>query len=232
MINKENILFCLVGLFAGLFIGFVLANSVNRSAGVTAGIPSGMPASGMLPSGHPPTGGDGSSIPEVTAAIEAARNQPDNYEAQIKAAELYYQIQRFDGAIEFLKRATELKPDDYTTVVNLGNAYFDAAKYEEAEKTYTAALEKKPEDVDVRTDLGLTFAFRPQPNYDRAIQEFNKVLEKAPNHILALQNLVVAFTKKGDAAKANEALARLESVDPGNVALQKLREDISGIPAN
>ncbi|HBE82814.1 MAG TPA: tetratricopeptide repeat protein [Pyrinomonadaceae bacterium] len=227
MINKENVLFCLVGLFAGAIIGFMFANSVNQSAALTAINPAAVSAN--MPAGHPPTGTQGGSIPEVQAAIEKARAEPNNFEAQIKAAEMYYQIQRFEGAVEFLKQAAKLKPDDLDTIINLGNAYFDSGKYEDAEKSYTAALAKKPDDLNVRTDLGLTFVFRPQPDYDRAIKEFNTALEKEPNHVQALQNLTIAFTKKGDSAKATAALQRLEAVEPSNTAIAKLKEEIDKI---
>ncbi|CAN5768814.1 hypothetical protein BH24ACI3_BH24ACI3_12510 [soil metagenome] len=236
MINKENILFCIVGLLVGLIVGFMFANSVNQSAlfPPNPAMP-GTLASGAsnMPPGHPATGAPGQtgSIPEVQAAIEKARAEPDNFDAQIKAAEMFYQIQRFDGSIEFLERASKLKPDDFDTMVNLGNAYFDSGKYENAEKTYAAALVKKPDDLNVRTDLGLTFVFRSEPNYDRAVEEFNKALENEPNHLQALQNLTVAYTKKGDSAKASETLARLEGVDATNSAIAKLREDITKMGA-
>jgi len=230
MINKENVLFGMVGLLAGLIIGFMFANSVNQGAGLG----SAAVQNSNLPAGHPDisgsTGGPpGGSIAEVQAAIDQARNDPNNFDAQIKAAELYYQIQRFEGAVEFLKRANELKPDDHGVIVQLANAYFDSGKYEDAEKWYTTALQKKPDDANVRTDLALTFAFRSAPNYDRAIQEFKKALEIDPNHVLALQNLTVAYSKKGDGANARATLAKLESIDPTNNAIQKLRE---GLPAN
>ena len=140
-------------------------------------------------------------------------------------------LQRFDGAIEFLKRANQLKPDNREVIVHLGNAYFDAGKYEEAEKWYTSALIKKADDVDVRTDLGLTFVFRDKPNYDKAIQEFQRSMELNPNHLQTLQNMTVAYTKKGDAAKANDTLAKLEGIDPANDSVKKLREDIQKIAA-
>ena len=236
--TKENILLIVIGLLAGFMIGFFFANSVNQGALVPAASTAvstqgaSMPPGSTLPEGHPAVpgsggaGGGGGAIPEVQAAIEKARQNPTDFDAQMKAAELYYQIQRFEGAIEFLKKATEIRPDDYGALVQLGNAYFDSNKYEDAEKAYTKALAKKPDDVDVRTDLGLTFVFRDEPNYDRAIQEFNKVLEQNPNHIQALQNLTVAYTKKPDAAKASATLARLESVDPTNASIPKLKEEI------
>ena len=230
--TKDNILFGVVGLLVGLIIGFLFTNSVNQrmAATGTATAPVTQNAN-TLPEGHPDIANSsgapmGGMQPEVQAAIEDARKQPDNFDAQVKAAELYYQIQRFDGAIEFLKKANQLKPDNYEVIVHLGNANFDGDHYQEAEKWYTAALAKKPDDVNVRTDLGLTFILRDPPNYDRAIQEFQRSLETDPNHIQTLQNLTVAYTKKGDAAKANATLTKLESVDAGNAAIPKLREDI------
>ena len=94
------------------------------------------------------------------------------------------------------------------------------------EKTYTKALAKKTDDLGVRTDLGLTFVFREPPNHDRAIQEFRRVLDVDQNHIQALQNLTVAYTRKPDKANATATLARLEQVDAANNAIPKLREEI------
>jgi len=228
--TKENFLFAIIGVLAGFMIGFFFANSVNQGS-MPAAQP-GMPQSAAgLPSGHPavPGAGGGGAIPEVQAAIDKAKQNPTDFDAQMKAAELYYQIQRFDGAVEFLKKANELQPDNYDVIVNLGNAYFDAARYDDAEKAYAKALVKKPDDLDVRTDLGLTFVFRNDPNYDRAIQEFKRVLDADANHVQALQNLTVAYTKKSDKANAGSTLARLEQVDAANSAIPKLREEIQKI---
>jgi tetratricopeptide (TPR) repeat protein len=223
--NKENFLFGIIGLLLGCIVGFMFANSVNQNAVKT--VPAAMNPSAAVPPGHPEiNGGAGAMQPQIQALIEKAKAEPNNFEAQIKAAEVHYQIQRYDGAIEFLKRANQLKPDDYETIVNLGNSYYDASQYEDADKWYSAALARKPDDVNVRTDLGLTFIFRQPPNYDRAVQEFSRSLEKEPNHPQTLQNLTVAYTKKGDAAKAKETLARLESLDATNSAISKLRDDI------
>jgi tetratricopeptide (TPR) repeat protein len=90
---------------------------------------------------------------EVTAQLEKARSDPKNFEAQLKAAELYYQIQRYDPAIEFLLKANQLKPDDYQTVAALGLVNLDAGHYDVAEKWYRAASLKKSDDVAVLAGL-------------------------------------------------------------------------------
>ena len=234
MITKDNILFGIVGLLVGLIVGFMFTNSINQSYGSgPSSASTAMRQNANLPEGHPDLGGqqggqNGGAIPEVQAAIEKARSEPDNFDAQMKAAELFYQIQRFEGAIEFLTNANKLKPTDYGVMVQLANANFDSNKYEEAEKWYSTALAKKPDDVNVRTDLGLTFVFRDPPNYDRGIQEFKRSLEIDPKHIQTLQNLTVAYTKKGNIDDAKSTLAKLEAIDPSNEAIAKLREGLSG----
>lgn len=233
--NKENVLFGVVGLLAGLIIGFMFANSVNQGGAAGSTAATAMKANSNMPPDHPsippgttmPGGTQGAMQPEVTAAIEKAKQSPDDFDAQIKAAEMFYQIDRLDEAIKYLAAANKLRPDEREVIVHLGNANFDSDKYEEAEKWYTAALAKKADDINVRTDLGLTFMFRKQPNYDRAIEEFNRSLEIDPNHVQTLQNLTVAFTKKGDTAKANATVARLEGLDPKNTSLAKLKDDIT-----
>jgi tetratricopeptide (TPR) repeat protein len=240
--TKDNILFGIVGLLAGLIIGFFVTNSLNKQQGFGAVAASPVTAgqTGNLPPGHPevPAGSNpanpagqpmGPNSAEVQAAIDKAKSEPDNFDAQVKAAEFYYQIQRFDGAIEFLTKANKLKPDDYDTIVHLGNASFDSDKYDDADKWYSLALSKKPDDVDVRTDYGLTYMFREPANYDRAIQEFKRSLETDANHVQTLQNLTVAYTKKGDAANASATLAKLSAADKSNPAIAKLQSDINAI---
>lgn len=232
--NKENILFGIVGLLLGLIIGFYFANSVNKGALTMATATTQQPGGGNLPPGHPSVDGNNGtgSMPETQAVIDKAKQNPNDFEAQMKAAEMYYQIQRFDGAIEYLRKANQLQPDNYEVLVSLGNANFDSDKYEEAEKWYQSALTKKPDDLEVRTDMGLTFIFRDKPIYDRAIDEFNRVLAANPNHEQALQNLTVAYTKKGDATRAKATFDRLSKANPSNNAISKLSEDIANIPKN
>jgi tetratricopeptide (TPR) repeat protein len=225
--TKENILYIVIGLLAGFMIGFFFANSVNQGAMMSAS-PAAVgtqPGSGALPAGHPAVPGGGSPA-EIQAAIDKARQDPTDFEAQMKAAELYYQIQRFDAAIDFLKKANELQPDNYEVLVNLGHANFDAAKYDEAEKIYTKALGNKPDDLGIRTDLGMTFVLRASPDHDRGIQEFKRVLDTDPGYVQALQGLTLAYARKSDKANASATLARLEQTDATNTAIPKLREEI------
>lgn len=227
--NKDSILVGIIGLLIGLIVGFMFANSINQRGNV-ATAPQSAQQNAALPPDHPPitsnTQPAGPDMATVQDAINLAKSDQNNFAAQMKAADYAYQVQRFDDAIQFLKRANQLQPDNYETIVQLGNVNFDANRFEEAEKWYTAALQKKADDVNVRTDLGLTFLLREPANLDRAITEFRTSLERDPKHLQTLQNLTVAWTRKGDATEARMVLAKLEEVSPGNPAITTLRADV------
>ena len=135
-----------------------------------------------LPSDHPPVdgqnaGGNPDAVrAQVTADIEKARNEPKNFDAQVKAAELFYSIGRFDQAIEFLLKANQLKPTDYNTVVTLAIVNLDAKHYEPAEKWYRAALTMKKDDVVVLAGLAeATLQKRDAKGGEEAIAMLEKV---------------------------------------------------------
>ena len=230
--TKDNVLFVITGLLLGFIIGFMFANTANQRVSAMPGaqVAQQNPA---LPPNHPPInpgdtppGDQGPAMADVQAALKLAKDQPGNFEAQMKAAESFYQIQRFDEAIEYLKRANQIKPDAYEPVVNLGNVYFDSGRYEDAEEWYTEALKIKPDDINVRTDLGLTFFLRTPPDIERAIKEYRASLERDPRHEQTLQNMVAALTRIGNVKEAEEMIARLGEVNPSNQALSKLRSDL------
>jgi tetratricopeptide (TPR) repeat protein len=226
--TKDNVLFAVIGLLLGLIIGFMGANRLNRSgaelAPPAAAASNSAIQSGVLPPDHPPTGSTGPAAqpqgaqPQVTAAIEKARNEPNNFEAQMAAGDLYYQIKSLDGAQKFYEAANKLKPAETETLVKLGNVNFDLEKFEEAAKWYEQALKKDPSQVSVRTDYGLTFFLRKPIDIDRAIKEYQTSLSIDPNHEITLQNLIVAYREKGDTESARATLERLTKVNPNNPA--------------
>lgn len=234
--KKESIMLGVLGLIMGLVIGFMGANSLNRSqAGQIAQAPTASSSTTAsnpnLPADHPPIGTGGTTATDqpasgapqtqVTAAIDKAKAQPNDYEAQMTAADLYYQIQRFEDAAKFYEIAAKLKPGESEPMIKAGNAYFDGEKYELAEKWYMQALQKNPKDINVRTDLGLTFFLRTPRDIDRAIKEYKTSLEADPNHEITLQNLALAYTENGDKESLVKTLERLKKVNPNNPVIKK-----------
>jgi tetratricopeptide (TPR) repeat protein len=193
--SRENLLFSVIGLLLGFIVGFIFASTLSQRSGAPA--PATVAGSQNLPADHPPIGANATSgnpqgmQAEVTESLERARKEPNNFEAQLKAAELYYQIQRYDQAVEYLLKANQLRPDDYQTVVNLGLVNLDAGHYEAAEKWYRAALLKKSDDPPV------------------------------------VAGLCAATLGKGDAKAAEQAIAKLEKIDPNSQDLPQFRDKLA-----
>ena len=193
--SRENLLFGIIGILLGFIVGFMFASSMSQKT-QQAQLAS---AAQTMPADHPPVGAQNPSgnpdevRAQVTESIEKARKEPNNFDAQVKAAELYYQIQRYDQAIEFLLKANQLNPTDYRTVVILGMVNLDAGHYDTAEKWYRAAMKMKGDDIMVAAGLA------------------------------------EATLQKGDAKGAEEAIGKVEKIDPNNQDLTRFREKLASL---
>jgi tetratricopeptide (TPR) repeat protein len=242
---KQKFLFILLGVFIGFVGGFTFANSVNRSeatqgtraaaAVAGGGAANSARADGTTQGGaHPPTAAlpsnavkeqGGGMQQDVQAALERAKREPNDFDAQQQAAEMYYLIQRYEPALGYLQRAHELRPDSYEIITRLGNVNFYLERYDKAGEWYTQALAARADDAGVRSDLGLTYYLRG--DIDRAIAEYKQTLTREPQHEQALQNLTIALRDKKNLIEARQTLARLEAAHPQNESLARLRESLS-----
>jgi len=186
--TRDNLLFAIIGILIGFIIGFLLANSIlTREAALRAAPLSAAQQSGNLPPNHPPVaggdqqGGDGQQIfTQVQEAMKQAREQPENFEAQLTAAELEYKIQRYDQAIEYLLIANKLKPADQSVLFNLAVTNLDAGHYDAAEKWYKVALLKKPNDIPLVD--GYCFALLGKGDAKGAEEVMNKLEKLDPTN--------------------------------------------------
>ncbi len=175
--SRENLLFAIIGILLGFIVGFMFASSMAQKTAMQQTAAS----SQTLPADHPPVGGQNAPDPqkmreEVAASLEKARNEPKNFDAQIKAAALYYQIQRYDQAIEFLLKANQIQPTDYQTVATLGMVNLDAGHYDQAEKWYRAAMKMKSGDTMVLAGLAaVTLEMGDAKAAEEAIAQLEKV---------------------------------------------------------
>lgn len=245
----RNILFCGAGIVLGFIIGFLAANSMARTlvppqANTIASAPAAPgsappldPAQGdTLPPNHPSIDGNATgSTPAATSAqaqksMEDADRNPKDFDRQMAAAVVFYQMESMDKASLYLQRALALKPDDPDALTGMGHTKFDSGDYTGAASFYERVLTQRPNDADVRTDLGNTYFRRTPPDYDRAIAEYRKALQVEPSHELALQRLAAAAIFKRDKATAREQLDKLASVNPDSPALKTLRENLDAMP--
>ena len=199
--TRENLLFAIIGLLFGFIVGFMFASTLSQRTGPAAAVAGNQ----NLPANHPPIQPGESKNPQqvfadVQAAISKARSEPNNFDAQMNAAELYYQIQRFDQAIEFLLKANELKPDNFDTIVALGQVNLDAEHYDAADKWNKAALLKRPGEARILASLA--FSALKRGNANEAEQAIANLAKYDPgNQDLPQFRDELATLKSGNKAK-------------------------------
>jgi Flp pilus assembly protein TadD len=185
--TRDNLLFGIIGILLGFIAGFLLAGNITqREAAMRANPQSAQ--SGQLPANHPPIGGDQGTTGEggqqmlasVQTAMKQARENPNDFDAQVTAAKLEYQIGRYDQAIEYLLAANKIKPTDFDTLAMLGVANLDASHFDASEKWYKAALAIKPNDMP--TVDGLCATLLSKGDAKGAEEQINKLAKIDPNN--------------------------------------------------
>jgi tetratricopeptide (TPR) repeat protein len=242
-VNKNNILFGIIGLLAGFMIGFFFANSINHAP--TGAKPAQANAKAPAQNSNQQNaqaGADSETLSEdeVRRAIAAGDEKANDLELQRKLGLYLYRYASYTqdarylpDVARFLKRAYDANPNDRDLTVTLGNVYFDLAqkndpaRFAEARVYYLKALEMKANDADVRTDLGLTYYFGKPSDPQKAIAEYRKSLAVDPKHEATLQNLAAALIVTGNHAEAEKRIAELQTVNPENAALSDLRAQLA-----
>ncbi len=218
---QRSYIFGIAGLIIGLAIGFFGANSLNRNAAVS------QTAAASSPANRSDVATTSQPQPDVAEMLEKAGTEPQNFAVQMRTGDMYSRIGRFEQAIEFYSKGIALKPEDFNANVVLANAYFDSGQFDKAADFYTKALAINPADLNARTDLGATLVERPDPDYVRAVAEFNSVLSVDPKHALSLYYLGIAQSRSGNPGEAQKTLSRLESSDPNSDLVSRLRQNLA-----
>ena len=240
--NKNSVLFIILGILSGFTIGFIVANKLNSAEMATLRSQSAAQPKAANSSNQSQSPDDQSlSGDELKAKIAEADKNPTNlsYQKNLGISLYRYASMKQDQdllneSIRILARANSIDAKDFDVLVALGNAHFDIgffkkdlASFEKARELYGKALEVKPGDADVRTDLGISYFVQEPPAYDKAVAELQQVLAANPKQDRAMQFLVQTYAKQGKIAEAEKALEKIVELNPSNPAIADMRLLIS-----
>ncbi|MEA2603463.1 MAG: hypothetical protein QOF89_4455 [Acidobacteriota bacterium] len=207
--NRDNLLFATIGILVGFIAGY-LVHEVMATRQPPRLTPE-MRAQIVVPGGE-----QGGPAPEGDAGAAPAAD-PGASQAAAGAGGPGPAMQ----AIQELKDYVDKNPKDAQAVRKLADLNFDIRNWQRAQELYRHYLELKPNDPDVLTDLGISF--RETKEYDQALRHFQEAQKAAPDHWQAYYNQVVVLAfdlKKLD--EANQVLAKLQQMQPGNPDVEKL----------
>jgi tetratricopeptide (TPR) repeat protein len=84
---------------------------------------------------------------------------------------------------------------------------------------WTAAVQANPGDATAR--LNLAYAYQQDQQYDRALAEYDRVLQQRPKDTAALYNKGVIYMTTGQSKKGEAALWDVLKIDPGHALAAK-----------
>jgi tetratricopeptide (TPR) repeat protein len=173
---------------------------------------------------------------QVAGMLEAAKNNPKDFSAQIRAAEAYYQIQQFKETAQYLDRAYQASPTEFDKQ-GLGAYEFTIQQnlseknYAQADIWFGRALKSNSENVDLLVSYGESYVKREPPQPDRAIENMRQALKIDPKNAHAMGHLVEAYALKKDIRSAEDALNKLKESNPDNERISRLQTMLADLKA-
>lgn len=160
---------------------------------------------------------NGAMADEALANLEKARDyDPKNPDVYYAIADVYDSLKHNpDTAIQYLRKAIEVKSDFAKAYRYLGGVYLEKKDDAEAIKQLLKAIELDPKYLAAYLDLAAIY--RDQKNYLDAIKYLNKAIDLAPTDLHPYKELAKVYEAQGKNDDAvhyyEEALNRIDAND-------------------
>lgn len=128
---------------------------------------------------------------------------------------LYTVTRKYEDGIAEGKRAIELSPNEANAYAHLSRTLHYAGRYKESISLIEKALRLDPIPPNWFF-LCLGSSYQLIGEYDKAIEQFKKILYRGPNDLLTNIRLVAAYTQLGQEEEARDATKALLKIAPKN----------------
>ncbi|HED14161.1 MAG TPA: tetratricopeptide repeat protein [Gammaproteobacteria bacterium] len=143
---------------------------------------------------------------------------PNNAQLLYTLAQVCYELQKSDEAIDFMERACRLDPDNPDLRYSLGALLSEVNQQQVAIDHYQAILGRHPDHIDAL--LGLGIIYTGQNRFSEAIACYERILQSNSNNLMAHYNLGLSMMNIGQVERASECFNRALAIDPGNLEVQ------------
>lgn len=143
---------------------------------------------------------------KVTAFKSAAQQNPANVAPRVQLANLYFDAERYEDAIEWYSAALKLTPKDVDVSTDLGVSYYYTNQPDKALAQFDQSLKINPTHIKTILNVGIVKAFGKQ-DLAGAEDAWQQVLKLSPDSPegqaakRALDGLRSAHPPSGSAAK-------------------------------
>jgi tetratricopeptide (TPR) repeat protein len=135
-----------------------------------------------------------------------AKKFPENIEALMKLAELYFLVQRYQDGIDYVNRVLRLNENLAKAYYIKGSIYRESGDTSRAISSLETAVEQDNQYTDAFYDLGILYAARKNPV---AFQYYDNVLRIQPHNTEVMYARAMLLQNMG---KADDALAQYQAI--------------------
>ncbi len=176
--DNKQITTGVVGIVIGFILGFFASQIFLPNPSRVGEQPpqTGSQDSSQLPAEHPPV----EVMERLTELQDWAQTHPQDSQARISLGNSYYDMGRFDGALNWYEEALQLEPDNVDVRTDLGTAYLYTGNPIKAVEHYKSSLEMNPDHI--QTLQNISVAYLSTGNYGEAIGHLEWLLESYPDY--------------------------------------------------
>ena len=201
--KTEAIAFALAGVLFGLIAGWIIGTQQAASSSSAAREQA---AARQAPAQEPVRQQPILDEAKVTAYKSAAQQNPSNPEPKVQLANLYFDAERYEDAIEWYTAALKLLPKDVDVSTDLGVSYYYTNQPDKALAQFDQSLKINPTHTKTILNVGIVKAFGKQdlPGAEAAWQQVLKLSPDSPEGQAAkraLDSLRSAHPPAGSSAK-------------------------------
>ena len=149
---------------------------------------------------------EGKKLDQAKSEYEAALKLQRSYKTHFRLGTILEQQEKFREADAEYRKAVELNPRFVQPFIRLGYLYLDHDYDKEAAQVFQAGVTANDSDGEVH--LGLGRALQKTRQYDDAVKEFKKALERSSDLFTAVYDLGMTYKMMDDKKNAKEWLSR------------------------
>jgi tetratricopeptide (TPR) repeat protein len=140
---------------------------------------------------------------------------PGNPDVVYKLGRILRTLGRNGEALALFERYQQMVPEDFQALGQIGSCLGDLGRFAEAESFLRRALTRVD---DALTHYNLGFVLTRIGRLADARVEYERTLDRDPNHVQARTNLAAVLVRQGQLDQAARELARALEIEPENAA--------------
>jgi cytochrome c-type biogenesis protein CcmH/NrfG len=173
---------CLVaGIAGGWFIRGLQKPAANEAVAAASVSTTPMTVKNSVPPAPGPARLEEVADAQAAPLLEKLKLNPKAPDLLISLGNLYYDAQQYPNAIQFYKRALDVKPDDAAVRTDMGTAYWYMGNADLAIAEFDKALASTPNNPNTLFNRGLV-RWKGKMDGAGAIADWNRLLAANPNY--------------------------------------------------